>query len=434
MSIDWDQSLGSAVEPAVAQSTGRVLATILTAAAVLFNFVLCFVNTNLFSTSPNIVISVEIGLIGLALGLVWYRSVTLYAILLLLTAYFFSVMLIRFEFDAKIVRDLLIPIIFFFVGRHLGTVRSADRLVAFLIIVAFGVALFEWLELDTFRHYFDVVRYYIARGTITDSATENSLALNSGFFNSSRFSGSGDSRALMPFLGDHRVSGIFLEAPSAGNFSAIIFAWVLLRDRQRYWSLAAKSLAIATMIVLSDARLGLYLCTFTLILYVMTPFIRPWMLFIAPFLAVIVVWTFGVVGSESVDNTLSGRFFMSGKMLGAIDSWQVLGLLSSDTPTGASFALDETNDSGYTYILIKVGLVGVAGLWGLFVYAPVHDRDAWRFKNFIALYYVAALPIVASVFTIKTAALLWFLYGTLSKPNYVQEDAAMRASVFDRTQ
>jgi putative polymerase len=66
----------------------------------------------------------------------------------------------------------------------------------------------------------------------------------------------------------------------------------------------------------------------------------------------------------------------------------------------------------------------VAALWALFVYSPVHDHDALRFKNFVAFYYVAVLPIAASVFTIKTAALLWFLYGTLNNST-AQTDPAV---------
>ena len=90
---------------------------------------LCFVNTTVYGINGNLVIGTEIGLIGTSLALIWYRGYALYAILLCCTAYFFVVMLVRSEFDAKILRDLLIPISFFFLGRYLGSLRSADRLV-----------------------------------------------------------------------------------------------------------------------------------------------------------------------------------------------------------------------------------------------------------------------------------------------------------------
>ena len=56
----------------------------------------------------------------------------------------------------------------------------------------------------------------------------------------------------------------------------------------------------------------------------------------------------------------------------------------------------------------------MAASWALFVYAPVSNQDAFRFKTFIAFYVVILLTISASLFSIKTAALLWFLYGTLN--------------------
>ena len=55
-------------------------------AAVLFNWVLCFVNTTLFAVSANLVIGSEMAVIGMALALVWYRGPSLYAILLALTS------------------------------------------------------------------------------------------------------------------------------------------------------------------------------------------------------------------------------------------------------------------------------------------------------------------------------------------------------------
>jgi putative polymerase len=89
------------------------------------------------------------------------------------------------------------------------------------------------------------------------------------------------------------------------------------------------------------------------------------------------------------------------------------------------FSSGYAGDSGYGYVLVKVGLVGLAAIWALFTYAPVFDEDAWRFKLFIVFYIVFLLTISASLFSIKTAALLWFLYGTL---NNKKETARVAAS------
>ena len=413
----WNVSTISTVEPTEAQATQRTLAAGIVFAAVLFNLLLCFVNTTLFWLNANVVIATEIVLIGMALVLVWYRGYALYAILLTLTGYFLALMIIRSEFDPKIARDLLIPIVFYFLGAYLGSFRSADKLVTLLIIVALGAALFEWLALTTYLHYFDVIHYYQARGTEqtleADTAggvfirgTDTSAGL---FINGTRF----EERTLLPFLGEHRVAGIFLEPVSVGNFGAIAFAWVLLRDRHRLWVFVAKILTIATILVLADARFGFYLCILTMIIYFAAPYIRPTMLFLAPFLVIIALVTYqGISWQGTWDNSMAGRFLFAGYSLATLDWLQVLGLRISD-----AFASGYYGDSGYGYVLVKVGLVGLAAIWALFIYAPVLDGDARRFKTFIAFYIVFLLIISASLFSIKTAALLWFLFGTLNNPN-----------------
>jgi putative polymerase len=410
MSLVFETVAGQANKIDSVTPTRRAAALVLTAGTMLYNFVLCFVNTNLMGLGPSIVVSAEMVLIGLALSLIWYRSYVLHSILVLIAAYFFAVMLARCEFDPKIVRDLLIPIVFFFLGKHLGDKSAADGLVTFLICVAFLVAFFEWIAPNLFLHYFDVIGYYIARGTVAGVDADNAAVFGSGFFNSSRF----DSRTLLPFLGDHRVSGVFLEAPSVGNFGAIVFAWVLLRDRRSYLTFALKLFAVAAIVVLADARFGLYFCVFAAVLYMVTPYIRPSMLFVAPFLVIVALVLYAVTNWDGVwDNTIFGRFLYAGHILTTLDPWEIYGVGANNVKIGVSFATNAVTDSGYAYVLIKIGLIGMAGIWGLFVCGPIPDKDALFFRNFVAFYYIILLSISASVFTIKTAALLWFLYGTL---------------------
>jgi putative polymerase len=186
---------------------------------------------------------------------------------------------------------------------------------------------------------------------------------------------------------------------------------VLLRDRGRIGPLIAKSIAIASILVLADARFGFYFCIFTLLLYLAAPIIRPTMLFLTPFLLMIGLVAFaGAHWQDALSSELAGRLMNAADTLVALDPWQVFGVRISDFFVGGY-----AGDSGYGYILVKVGLVGLIAIWALFVYAPTFDRDAWRFKTFIAFYVVALLCISASLFTIKTAALLWFLYGTLKQ-------------------
>lgn len=392
------------------------LAAIVVGGAVTYNFVLCFANTRLFTTTDSVGMAVEVGLLAAALGLIWTRSLPLYALLLFTLAYFVLVMTLRGEFDPKIMRDLLIPIIFYFLGRSLGTTRTADRLVGLLLVATLVTSLAEIIAPDLYLRFFDVLHYYIARGTVTDIDADTPAGL---FFNGMRYEG----RSLLPFLGDERISGLFLEPPSVGNFATIAFAWVALRERRRPMLLLAEIAAIAVLIVLADARFGLYFCIFTLLLFAATPYIRPTMLFVLPF-AIMVALTYYADAHwrETWDNTMSGRFHLSGNILSSLTPLQIFGLQGGDMKSGAGFATNGFGDSGYSYMLVTVGVLGMAALWGLFVYARPRDLDAARYKNFLAFYYILLLAISSAVFTIKTAALLWYLYGTLNNPNHRPEE------------
>lgn len=401
------------------RTSARLLAPAIVFCAVVFNFVLCFVDSNIFGISERTVIFCEIALIAAAFGLVWYSASTLYLILLGVSAYFFTVMVFRANFDAKIIHDVLLPFAFFFLGSRLGSTRSADRLVFILIVAVLATSLFEWFELHTYLRVFNVMHYYVSRGTETDLQQDaaNHVFINdpsSGnglFVNATRF----NERTLLPFLGDHRSSGLFLEPVSVGNFCAIAFAWLILRARHRFAPFITATISIMVILVLADARFGFYLCLLTPIVYLIAPIVRPTALFLAPFVTMLaLVLNAGPEWERVFSNNIAGRFLHAGDALASLGPLEVLGLRVSD-----DFESLYAGDVGYGYALVQIGLVGVLALWALFAYCPAPNRDAARFKSFVVLYTCGLLAISASFFSIKTAALLWFLHGTLSNPDRI---------------
>src|SRR5262249_28478275 len=126
----------------------------------------------------------------------------------------FSLASIRFvagtddTIDVKIVRDLLIPLAFFLLGTQARDTRSADLVVGAIVGIVLAVALFEYFWLEAFTRLFNVARYYIARGTLEARQIFQSSDL---FISGMRPAGLQGGRNLLPFLGDHRVSSIFLE-------------------------------------------------------------------------------------------------------------------------------------------------------------------------------------------------------------------------------
>jgi putative polymerase len=103
--------------------------------------------------------------------------------------------------------------------------------------------------------------------------------------------------------------------------------------------------------------------------------------------------------------SLKDRLLYSGGLLLNFDIYNWLGFAASPTPT---------EDSGYAYVISNVGLLGFAAFWFWFISLAGRSRYFYAFRNTIAAYFATLFCISSSQFTIKTAALLWFLTGALS--------------------
>lgn len=378
-------------------AAGARMARLVVIAALLFNLALAIANANGFPIREIHVVAAELVIVGAAFLLVWNRGEVFYVIAAALGGWLVFAMVMRMQFDPKVLRDAFIPVLFYLLGRYRGSPESGDRLVAAAIAVVLAGALFEWLFLDAFLRYVDVIGYYVARGSVEASQAGEEPGL---FISGLRFEG----RTLLPFLGEHRVSSVFLEPVSLGNFGPIVFAWVLLRDRRRPLALAVKTAAILLLLVLGDARFGIYLCAAVVLAYLAAPVVRPGLVFAAPFLAIVGLLAYaGMNAGAPWDNSITGRLLFSGQLLSTLDAGQALGL----APTTVDFV-----DSGYATMLSQFGLFGAAGMWAVYVFgAPAEAPDSWRYKLFVCLYLILLLSISTSLLTIKTAALLWFLAG-----------------------
>jgi putative polymerase len=111
--------------------------------------------------------------------------------------------------------------------------------------------------------------------------------------------------------------------------------------------------------------------------------------------------------------SLQDRLLYSGRVLLDFDIFNWLGIEASR---------GQTFDAGYAYVISNVGLIGFALFWLWFMSLSGRSRYLYAFRNTSAAYFAALFCISASQFTIKTAALLWFLMGVLS----VARDASER--------
>jgi len=97
-----------------------------------------------------------------------------------------------------------------------------------------------------------------------------------------------------------------------------------------------------------------------------------------------------------------GRLLFSGRLL---DYWNL--------PQWFGFAASQvyTSDTGYAYVVNNLGLPLALFLLGIFAIQTPRTPEALSMKAMITVYMATSLCIGANMFTIKTAALCWFLYG-----------------------
>lgn len=373
-----------------------LLAMIAVFGGMLNNTLLCFINTRMFAVRDSYVMLGELICIGCALIVALDRKVGLYLSFSVFLGYMLVLFAFRQQFDLKPIRDILVPFAFYFAGLRVANLRFADFLVASSAILVLAFGLFEFFALETFLDYFNVMGYYLARGSLTLTDTFGNTR---GLFISGLRP---EPRTILPFLGQHRVSSIFLEPVSTGNFGVIIYAWALFRKEMRLrWVTFACALG---MIVLADARFGLYSCVAMTLLRPFFQIIPRTVWLILPFLILTLLTIYGLVsGTHGGPNDISGRLNVTAHLITQLGPGVILGAESTDRFTA---------DSGIAYSLTQFGLAGFVGLWALFVFAPGKTARAWNFHSMAIIYFLLLMIISNSGYTLKTAGLIWFILGT----------------------
>jgi putative polymerase len=238
------------------------VASALIIGAITFNAILCFINTSIAPIYNSYVIGSEITIIAIAL-LASHRTIEPKHVLIISAVLLYTALLAFIRsgispwegLNLKIGRDFLIPIVFLLLGKAVNDIKVADYTVNLATALILAFALLEFFYLDAFLRMFGVTEYYVARGTL--DALDPSLQYASGLMVSG-IRPTEQGRVLLAFLGDRRVSSLFLEPLGLGNFGYLVAVWAIARSkmeqRLRPWSIAA---GIA-LIVLSDTRFNAY--------------------------------------------------------------------------------------------------------------------------------------------------------------------------------
>ena len=381
-------------------------------AAVTLNFALCLANTRFFEIRPLHVMAGEVAIVGAALFL--GRAALDEKMLVGMTflfGYLVALWLLTQQPDPKIWRDLLIPFAFFVLGAALARPEDGDRLVRILILGVLAVSLVEFLATDLFLEWFDIRAYYLARGTLTEADVETSET--SLFVSGLRPSGHGW-RSLLPFLGDQRISSVFLEPVSQGNFAVIAAAWLACRFHVDPRSHFVLILLCVALMVLADARfaaVSLLLIALSLATGIAESRLVALLYPLLAIVALIVVAALFV--GLAPENDFLGRLYMSGEIVSSLGLAQAFGLERSTFPTA---------DSGYAYLITNAGIGGAALAWCLFAFTAAPNSTAARVRGVIALFAALSLCVSGnSLFSIKTAGLLWFLYGAAQNADHLRK-------------
>src|SRR5471032_2078848 len=291
-------------------------------------------------------------------------------------------------------------VLFYFLGRNFGHEKFADRLLKIIIYIVLAVGFFELLFVDVYSKLFNVYSYYLAQGNITTStnwAEGSTLALNG-------IRPAGIGRTILPFLlGNHRVSSIFLEPVSFGNFAVIVAAWGLSKDREQWRDMVFFLAAAAIMITLADSRYGLVTVALMVLVRLLISGRGNRMVMVLPFICAVILILFGLYYDGRYSDNIPGRLYSSGITMVRFGTAEIFGLAGYNINFG---------DMGYSIVLTRFGLFGCAVLWiGLWM-IKMRDERGERFRTYIVIYMSLILCISGtSLFALKSAGVLWFLLG-----------------------
>ena len=375
--------------------------------SVLFNSTLAAVNSHLAPLTPSVVIGTEILFVvaAHAVALINYSRMMTpwYVFLLFITigALFRSVAL--GAFDMKGFRDVLLIPTFVVLGMTFDKSRLI-RVIVMLQLIILAFLLLEALDTASFAALFNVEDYWInTRGWSADDFWNP----ESGLF----ISATRPDERFFKFVDLHRLSSIFLEPVSLGNYCVIIVAFVCAIYNRLSWS--TRGFFILSTIVLlagSDGRLAAVCCAAIIALTLFVHRLPRYSAFI--YLPAVTITAFilvGYGGLRSGADDFPGRIAYTAELLGSWDIREWLAI--SSKPVEASM------DSGLAYLILSQSLLGVVVIWAFIVFVSLEDTVAKvRFTHALALYISLTLMVSYSLFTIKTASLLWFIHGSLQRP------------------
>jgi len=377
---------------------------LLVLSSIVFNFLLCFLNN--FIDIHNATVAFAEFLIILA-GCYYVRKEFLSHLgkLSLASLYFLFLIFINPKFDVKIVLDIMIMCIFFWLGKS-SNFKEVNLTLWVIIMVVLIVGAFELFFSDTYAEYFDIWQYYVNKGTLTADIVN--YAGSNLYVSAIRGAGMGRT-FFQDLLGRHRVSSVFLEPVSMGNFAVVLFAWALCARFEKH-SHRLLLLGVAMLcVILGDSRFGAASCVVMALFRQSQAWRSRAVVFLLPLLVMVCLVCIGELNPmpgqqvpRIINDDFPGRLLFSGQLLSYWTWPEWLGLEQSRV---------YVEDTGYAYFVNSLGLIPAIIALGLFAGSAQRNVEATMMQAMISVYFATGLCVGASAFSIKTGSLLWFLYG-----------------------
>ncbi len=368
---------------------------------------LALIHTHIHSVSATTVGGAEF-VIYLACVWVLAKHIRLefVTITVLVLAYLVLLSIFRTEIELKGFRDVIIPLLFYWLGRQVGNMHYADRILKVLVVVVLLFGFFELFFLDGYTYLLNIFSYYMSTGTIALPINFNTGSL----LNLNGLRPEGIGRTILPdLLGSHRISSIFLEPVSLGNFAVTVAAWGLSKGREEYKQALFFVVAAIILISLSDSRFGLGAVALLMVMKLVAAHRFNGALIFLPLISILSLILIGFYFHGPITDDTMGRLSWTGITLLEFNIAKIFGIAGIDNPYA---------DMGYAYLLSRWGVLLCITLWGALWMIRMQDEQGQRFRAYVVLYITLILAISGtSFFALKTAGLLWFLMGSCAHRN-----------------
>lgn len=393
----------SELHPAAVDRTG-ITPLVIVLAAALFNAALAIVNARVMPLTGNMIILFEVFIVTAAhiyvLSHFQARMLNWYFLILAFAAFALLRIIVTGNADAKYFRDIFLIITFVLLGMTSNAQRSIQTMVALQVAVIAGIAL-EAICLECYTDLFAVKDFYMSTRGIGEEEFTN---LSSDLY----VSATRPEARFLPFFDLHRLSSVFLEPVSLGNFMIATVAFTAA-----FWNRLSGGLRIfcvfsmLLMLLASDGRLAA-LASVAIIALSIGHRLLPRhaaLLFVPAVTGMALFVSYAAELKTGVDD-LSGRIAYTADLISNLTLNDITGL--SDR------LLEQSVDAGVVYLTITQSLLGLTLLWSFITLSADETSTEQKiYKNGLLMYLALTMIVSYSFLSIKTAAPIWFIFGAL---------------------